>query len=114
DVAPSDKRLDLRLRTDYSVTDHGFRVDGVEIYTGLRCEAPQACSPGYFDVTASPDICTCRTETECAEDAWVEVEHAIGGGFTGEVTGRRLTGQLAQTTRYTTTEGESSAQVGQL
>lgn len=102
DVDPADKKLTLRLETDYSITDHGFVVDAVEIETAIACPAvvyPE-CSPGYFDITPTAGVCECPRPTECAEDAWVEIEHAIGGGFAGEIQGRRLTGTTAQSTRY--------------
>lgn len=115
-VTAGDIKLSIALDTDYSITNYGFRVDTVEVEASVMCPAmPQLqCDAGYFDVTPTPGTCECRGQTQCAEDGWVEVEHAVGGGFTGEVNGRRLVGQTAQSTRYIPTEPDSSATIGTL
>jgi hypothetical protein len=110
----ADLRVSVRLDTDYSITDYGFRVDRVEIETAVICPAIAypSCDPGYFDVTPTPGACACRGPTECAEDAWVEIEHAVGGGFTGEIHGRRMTGTTAASTRYRPGEPDETTVIG--
>jgi hypothetical protein len=116
DVTPGALALNIQLDTDYSITEYGFRVDAVEVETAVACPAVviNECDPGYFDVTPTHGACECRPQRQCAEDAWVEVEHAVGGGFTGEVNGRRLVGQNAQTTRYSPSDPGSSTNIGSL
>jgi len=110
------KEVRLHLDSDYSITDYGFRIDTVEVQAGIRCPLvlQRACDPGYFDITPTPGACECRGETQCAEDAWVEIEHTVGGGFAGTTTGRRLTGQLAQNVSYDLGGEETSANLGTL
>jgi hypothetical protein len=116
DVTPGALALNIQLDTDYSITDYGFRVDAVEVETAVNCPLMPilACDPGYFDVTPTPGLCECRGETQCAEDGWVEIEHAIGGGFTGAVSGRRLVGQTAHNTSYSPGEPDDSVLIGTL
>lgn len=93
-----DKRLQLRLETDDSVVKDGFRVDAVEYMNAvLRCPAPPTlmCPAGQVDVTPVPGPCECRGPAQCAPDASVRLEHAIGGGFAGTVTGARAVGTTA-------------------
>jgi hypothetical protein len=108
------KKVVMRLSTDYSVTDYGFRIDAVEVDTHVMCPAsPQiACTPGYFDTTPTPDTCGCRAQTTCAEPGWVEIEHSSGGGFTGQYTGRRVVGTVAQSFVQPLNEGEATTNVG--
>jgi hypothetical protein len=109
----ADRRIALRLQTDHSITDYGFRIDAVEIEQSLVCPPGGAtCDPGYFDVTPTPGTCKCAGPRECAEDAWVEIEHTVGGGFVAEHTGRRLVGQLAQTVTYDVLGGETTHAIG--
>ncbi len=98
-----DKRLQLRLETDESVAKDGFRVDAVEYQTAvLRCPAPPItiCPNGQVDITPVPTVCECRGPTRCAPDASVTLEHAIGGGFAGTVTGARAVGTTASRVVY--------------
>lgn len=106
----------LRLDSDYSITDYGFRVDAVEFEASPVCPriAVEPCDEGYFDVTPTPGQCECPPlQRECAEDGWVEISHAVGGGFNAEIQGRRLTGQVAQTFTQTPTD-ETQAVIGTL
>jgi hypothetical protein len=108
------RRLTLRLETDFSVVKDGFRVDAVELLSGLRCPAPPtlACPAGQVDITPRPGPCECRGPTRCAPIADVTLEHAIGGGFTGVVNGNRAVGTSAQRVVYKPGEPERTTVIG--
>ena len=98
----SARRLTVRLRTDVSVTRDGFRIDAVEYETATQCPAPPevACAAGQVDVTAAAATCGCAGPTQCAADGAVTLEHVIGGGFAGTVTGHRVVGTTANRVVY--------------
>jgi hypothetical protein len=108
------KKVVIHLATDYSVTDHGFRIDAVEVNAIAMCPLPPqiSCSAGYFDVTPAPGTCGCRGTTQCAEDGWVQVDHIVGGGFTGLYGGRRVTGTVATTVSQPLNAPEEATNVG--
>lgn len=112
DVPATDKRVTIQLETDYSVTDYGFRVDAVEVDAAAQCPAVAACPSDQLDVTPSPAVCACRGETLCVEDADVVIEHAVGGGFAGEIRGRRLVGTEAWSVSYRPGEPDREAVTG--
>jgi hypothetical protein len=108
------KRLSIRLDTDESVVRDGFRIDAVELLSGLRCPAPPifACPAGQVDVTPVPGPCECRGATRCAPAASVTLEHAIGGGFAGTVNGSRAVGTTASRVVYKPGEPEQVTAIG--
>jgi hypothetical protein len=111
------KQVKLHLTSDSSITDYGFRIDAVEIEAGPVCPrvATIPCAEGYFDITPTPALCECPPiQRECAEDAWVEIEHTVGGGFAGTATGHRFTGQGAQSVAYSVGGDETTTNLGTL
>lgn len=96
------KSAELQLVTDYSVTANGFVIDQVDTLSGLRCPAPPvyACDGSQFDVTPRPGTCECQGPTRCVAQGDVVIEHTVGGGFTGQVLGHRLSGRDALNVKY--------------
>ncbi len=116
EVNSEDKQLALVLETDYSVTDYGFRIDAVETESAVKCPARPTliCPDGQLDVNASPTVCACPTDPTCVPGDYVVVEHSVGGGFSGEVLGRRLTGTTVSNTRYRPGAADEVTQVGSI
>jgi hypothetical protein len=108
------KNIVVHLDSDYSITDYGFRIDAVEVQARATCPLPPqiSCSAGYFDVTPTPSTCGCRGTTQCAEDGWVEIDHTVGGGFTGQYGGRRVTGTVATTVVQPLNGAEEAHNIG--
>jgi hypothetical protein len=116
-VGGDTKQVKVHLTSDSSITDYGFRIDAIEIEAGAVCPriAIQPCSEGYFDVTPSPGLCECpQIVRECAEDAWVEIEHTVGGGFAATTTGHRFVGQSAHSVAYDAAGNETTTELGTL
>lgn len=116
EVNTEDRALTLRLETDYSVTDYGFRIDAVEIEQAVKCPAVvvRTCDDGELDINPSPGVCGCPQDATCIADADFEVEHSVGGGFSGQVLGRRLTGTTVSTTKYTPGDAPEIVAVGSI
>ncbi len=115
-VAATNKQLRMKLTTDYSVTDHGFRVDAVETMTALRCPLPPvyACDGSQYDVTPLPGVCECPSPTRCVPQTEVTIEHTVGGGFTGGVTGHRLVGRDGLNIAYSPSSAPSAQLIGRV
>jgi len=98
----SPKQVKIQLESDYSVTGYGFRVDAVDTLSGLRCPAPPTimCDGVEFDVTQPTGTCACAGPRQCVDQPDVVIEHTIGGGFTGQVTGHRLVGRDGNNVKY--------------
>jgi len=96
------KQLAVRLETDYSVTRDGFRVDAVEVEARVLCPAiaVRTCDADQLDLNPSRGVCACPTHATCVPDADVTLEHVIGGGFLGTVSGHRATGTTAYAVSY--------------
>ncbi len=85
------------LESDYSVTRHGFRIDGVEWASDLVCPAyvPALCEEGQIDVNPPQGICQCAGDPTCVDIDALHVRHSIGGGFSGSFHGTRFEGTRA-------------------
>jgi len=94
--------LTVRLETDGSVRRDGFRIDSVEVETAVRCPARRirVCTDDYLDINASRGACECPKDATCVADAAVTLEHVIGGGFAGTVSGNRAVGTTAYAVTY--------------
>lgn len=92
----------IRLETDGSVVRDGFRIDAVDVMASVVCPAiaVRACEAGQLDVNASRGACECPRHATCIADDAVRIEHVIGGGFAGTVSGHRAVGTTAYAVAY--------------
>jgi hypothetical protein len=106
--------LTVRLQTDYSVTRDGFRIDSVEVEASVLCPAIaiRACESNQLDTNPSRGTCECPRHATCVADTDLSVEHAIGGGFTGEVNGHRAVGTAAYNVKYRPGQDTQVTQIG--
>ncbi|HUQ07798.1 MAG TPA: Kazal-type serine protease inhibitor domain-containing protein [Kofleriaceae bacterium] len=106
--------LTVRLQTDSSVTRDGFRIDSVEVEASVICPAVaiRVCESNQLDTNASRGTCECPRHATCVADTDVSFEHAIGGGFTGEVNGKRAVGTTAYTVKYKPGQDTVVTQIG--
>ncbi len=101
-IALPGNAVTVRLITDYSVVADGFVADRLDYHVPpLRCPmvAIRPCDPGTVDVTPTPGPCECPGQRVCAPVESVAVEHATGGGFSGQWTGQSIGELLARETR---------------
>ena len=97
------KTIGIRLETDGSITRDGFRIDAVEVETAVVCPAVaiRVCAADQLDTNPSRGTCECPRQPTCVAEDAVTLEHVIGGGFTGAISGHRVTGDTAYAVRYT-------------
>jgi len=108
------KTMSVRLTTDSSIVRDGFTVDQVEWQGAVAClpSPVLTCSADEVDLRRSAPACGCPEASHCTPLSSVTITHSIGGGFTGQVTGKKTVGTTLSTTDYTPANGESSTQVG--
>ncbi len=94
--------MSIRLETDESITRDGFRIDSVEVEASVICPAVAipVCEDDYLDINTSRGTCECPRWPTCKADADITLEHAIGGGFAGTVSGHRAVGPAAYNVTY--------------
>mgnify|MGYP003632273144 CR=1 FL=1 len=92
------------LESDYSITRHGFEIDGVERASNLLCPAfvPPPCAAGEIDINPPRGECECQRMPTCVAVTDVGAQHSIGGGFAGTYSGNRFAGTQAFSTSSTT------------
>lgn len=115
-VSGTSKPLNVRLQSDSSITDYGFRIDAVEAQLAMVCPriAIRICVDGQYDVSPPTPLCQCPTHRTCISDDELQIEHTVGGGFAGTSTGRRVTGTAAQTVAYAVGGQATLAEIGTL
>ncbi len=99
-----DQRLvSVVLESDYSITRHGFEIDGVEWASNLLCPAfvPPPCDAGEVDINPPRGVCECQRMPTCVAATDLEASHSIGGGFAGTFAGKRFNGTEAFSTSST-------------
>jgi hypothetical protein len=102
-VATNDEMyINVVLESDYSITRHGFVIDAVEFQGFPVCPrwAIRVCEAGTVDVNPARGVCECEPQPTCVALGDIEIEHAIGGGFTGAVSGKRVVGTAGFSTHY--------------
>ncbi len=106
--------LSVRLDTDYSIVRDGFRIDSVEVEASVICPAIayEPCRSDQLDTNASVGTCECPRQPTCVADGDVSIEHAIGGGFTGQVNGHRAVGTAAYDVVYRPGDATRVTQIG--
>jgi hypothetical protein len=113
-LVDEDKAIDVVLETDYSITRHGFEIDAVEFEGAPICPAVvwPPCPAGQIDINPPPGVCECYQAPTCVPVAEVEIFHAVGGGFTGEILGKRSLGIDAYATRAVPGQPEQRTELG--
>lgn len=111
----SAKTMSLKLVTDNSVVRDGFTIDQLE-WDGAAAACPAApeynCTGDSIDLRRPAPACGCREISHCTPFSTVTIAHTVGGGFTGQVSGKKATGTTLATTVYTPANGESATPVG--
>lgn len=110
----STKSMSVKLTSDSSITRDGFRIDQVEWQGSVTCPAPPdlLCGADSIDLRRPAPACGCREISHCTPLTTVKVSHTTGGGFTGQVTGKKLIGTTMNTTVYTPSTSETVTPVG--
>ncbi len=97
-LGENERSVSVVLETDYSVTRHGFHIDGVEWVGAPICPLfVPSCATGEVDINPLPLPCECPALPTCVALEDLEANHSTGGGFTGAVTGTRFVGTKAIT-----------------
>ncbi len=110
----STKRASVKLTSDSSVVRDGFAIDQVEWDGAVTCPAPPTfnCTGSDIDLRRPAPACGCEEISHCTPLSTVTITHTVGGGFTGQVTGKKAVGTTLSTTSYLPASGESATQVG--
>ena len=108
------KAMSVKLTTDGSVTRDGFRIDSLEWQGSVTCPAApvQNCGSTSIDLRRPAPACGCTEVSHCSPLSTITVAHSVGGGFTGQVTGKKLVGLNLSTTNFTPAGGETSEPAG--
>ena len=94
------------LESDFSITRHGFQIDGLERASNLVCPlfVPDPCAAGEVDINPPRGECQCPSMPTCVAVADLEAQHSSGGGFAGTFSGRRFAGTQAFSTSSTSAD----------
>ncbi|MGE0398577.1 MAG: Kazal-type serine protease inhibitor domain-containing protein [Kofleriaceae bacterium] len=107
------KTMSVQLVTDYSVVRDGFVIDQLEWQGAAAClPSPLlTCSADEIDLRKPAAACGCPEQSHCTPLGSVTIAHSVGGGFSGQVTGKKTVGTTMSTTMYLPSTGESSTVV---
>lgn len=96
----SQRIVSVVLESDFSITRHGFQIDGVEWASNLLCPlfVPTPCAAGEVDINPPRGECQCQSMPTCVAVDELEAAHSIGGGFAGTYSGTRFAGTQAFST----------------
>jgi Kazal-type serine protease inhibitor-like protein len=110
----STQRMSVVLESDASVRRDGFVIDQAEYSVAKVCPriAIQMCAEGTVDINGEVPLCGCPQQPTCVALSDIEIEHSVGGGFTGAVTGKRVSGSAAFTTAYGPNTPDSITAIG--
>lgn len=111
-IDQSNKKLEVRLDTDYSITDHGFEIDQVRFEGAPICPAVvlPPCASGTVDINPPPGICECPRVPTCVPTADIEVQRTVFRGFNN--TGKLVRGHDAFTLGLGPADGVVETNVG--
>jgi hypothetical protein len=105
--------VQVRLEADYSITDHGFVIDGIE-WDGQPAECGIAhftpCAAGTVDTAPRPGVCECPIQPVCVPLADVVVRHGLARAFNR--TAKVIDGTVATTERPSPSDGTQETEVG--
>ncbi len=109
----SNKSMSVQLTTDYSVVRDGFVIDQLEWQAEATCSPSpaMACSADQIDLRKPAPACGCAELSHCTPLNSVTISHSVGGGFSGQVSGKKSIGTTMATTLYTPSGGETSTNV---
>jgi len=107
-------KVSIQLVTDYSIVRDGFTVDLVEWDGHVICPLPPDynCGDDAIDLRRAAPACGCIEPSHCTPLSSIEIGHSVGGGFTGQVTGKKSRGTDGYTTTYMPATGEQATHVG--
>ncbi|MBA3457126.1 MAG: hypothetical protein H0T42_28845 [Deltaproteobacteria bacterium] len=110
----STKRASVKLTSDTSLVRDGFAIDQVEWDGAVTCPlAPTFnCTGDKIDLVRPAPACGCAEISHCTPLSTVTIKHSTGGGFTGQVTGKKAVGTALSTTDFMPATGETATQVG--
>jgi len=110
------KKMSVKLTSDASVVRDGFRIDSVEWDGAVMCPAPPEfnCIGSEIDLRRPAPACGCAEISHCTPFSTVTIAHSIGGGFTGQVTGKKAVGTTLSKTNFMPATGETATPVGTL
>jgi hypothetical protein len=103
----------LRLKTDGSVTRHGFIVDQVEwdgVPDGCGVARFPECPAGTVDVAPEPALCGCPIQPECVAVADLDIRHQTYRGFNRHA--HSVHGDVASETHPGPADGPETTQLG--
>lgn len=109
----ANKTMSLQLVTDYSVVRDGFVIDQLEWQGAAAClpSPVMSCSADQIDLRKPAPACGCQETSHCTPLDSVTITHSVGGGFSGQVTGKKTVGTAMSTTMFLPSTGESSTPV---
>lgn len=107
------KSMSVQLVTDSSVVRDGFVIDQLEWQGAVTCPAPPEllCSADQIDLRRPAPACGCREISHCTPLGDVTITHTVGGGFSGQVTGKKVVGTTMSTTTFLPSTGETATPV---
>ncbi len=109
----SSKTMSVVLTTDSSVVRDGFVIDQLEWQGASTCPAPPTfnCTADEIDLRRPAPACGCEELSHCSPLSGVTITHSIGGGFSGQVTGKKAVGTALSTTVFMPATGETATPV---
>jgi hypothetical protein len=109
----ANKTMSIQLTSDYSVVRDGFVVDQLEWQGAVAClpSVAMVCTADQIDLKKPAPACGCPEVSHCTSLNDVTITHTVGGGFSGQVTGKKTIGTAMSTTTYMPSSGETSTPV---
>lgn len=107
------KSMSLQFLTDSSVTRTGWTIDQLEWQGAVTCPAAPtlSCGADDIDLRKPAPACGCQEVSHCSPLGGVTISHTVGGGFSGQVTGKKTVGTTMSTTTYMPATGETATPV---
>ncbi len=107
------KTMSVVLTTDGSVVRDGFTIDQLEWQGASMCPAPPTfnCTADEIDLRKPAPACGCEEISHCSPLGGVTITHSVGGGFSGQVTGKKTVGTTMSTTVFMPATGETATPV---
>ena len=109
----ANKSMSLQLTTDGSVVRDGFVIDQLEWQGASAClpSPVMTCTADQIDLRRPAPPCGCQEASHCSPLNSVTIAHSIGGGFSGQITGKKAVGTTLSTTVFTPSNGETATAV---
>jgi hypothetical protein len=109
----ANKTMSVQLITDSSVVRDGFVIDQLEWQGASAClpSPVMTCTADQIDLRRPAPPCGCQEASHCTPVGSVTIAHSVGGGFSGQVTGKKTVGTTMSTTIFMPATGESATPV---